>query len=294
VLEFEASAKDEIGTEREKDIQEIINYRKSILHAVDWLEEKPITLNMIKDIHGILLDSVRGKNKGRGRFRIVQNWIGRPGVSMEQAEYVPPEPLKLMEYLSNFEKYIHSNEKDLLVQLAIMHAQFEIIHPFVDGNGRVGRILIPLFLFEKRALSSPVFYISEYLEFHRDEYVNRLRAITQEGKWEEWIKFFLEAVFQQAKGNISKVKAILGLYQSKKERIQSITRSQYVVKIIDTLFARPIFSSTDFIKESGIPRRSALRFLGIMEKENIISILSPQKGNNPAIYIFNKLIEIIK
>lgn len=294
VLEFEASAKDKIDTERKKDIQEIINYRKSILNAVDWLKEKPITLNMIEEIHGILLDSVRGKNKGRGRFRAVQNWIGKPGASIEQAEYVPPEPLKLMEYLSNFEKYIHFNEKDLLVQLAIVHAQFEIIHPFVDGNGRVGRILIPLFLFEKKVLSSPIFYISEYLELHRDEYVNRLRAITQEDKWEEWIKFFLEAVFQQAKGNILKVKAILDLYQSKKERIQSITRSQYVVKIIDSLFARPIFSSKDFIKESGIPKASAMRILNLLEKEKIISVLKKGTGRKPNMLIFNKLINIIK
>lgn len=294
VLEFEASAKDEIDTEREKDIQEIINYRKSTFHAVDWLKEKPMTLNMIKEIHGILLDSVRGKNKGRGQFRTVQNWIGKPGASIEEAGYVPPEPLKLMEFLSNFEKYIHSKEKDLLVQLAIVHAQFEIIHPFVDGNGRVGRILIPLFLFEKGALSSPTFYISEYLELNRDEYVNRLRAITDENRWEEWIKFFLEAIYYQSKKNILKAKAVLDLYQSKKERIQQITRSQYIVKIIDSLFIHPIFSSTDFIKESGIAKPSAMRILNLLEKEKIISVLKKGTGRKPGILIFNKLLDIIK
>lgn len=202
--------------------------------------------------------------------------------------------MKLIECLSNFEKYIHFQEKDFLVQLAIVHAQFEIIHPFVDGNGRVGRILIPLFLFEKGILSSPIFYISEYLELHREEYVNRLKSITQEEKWEEWIKFFLNAVYQQAKKNTLKVETILDLYQTKKERIQSITHSQYVVKIIDSLFGRPIFSSTDFIKESGIPKPSAMRILNLLEKEKIVSVLKRGIGRKPNIFIFNKLINIIK
>lgn len=294
VLKFEAVAKDKIETEREKDIQEIINYRKSIFYAVEWLKEKPITLNLIKKIHGVLLDSVRGKDKRRGEFRNVQNWIGRPGAPLDKADYVPPEPLILHEYLANFEKYIHYQEKDFLVQLALVHAQFEIIHPFLDGNGRLGRILVPLFLYEKDILSSPVFYISGYLEEHRDEYVSRLRAITQEGRWEEWVVFFLKVIYEQAKKNSLKAQAILNLYQTKKGRIQDITHSKYIVNIIDTLFANPIFSSTDFIKRSDIPKRSALRFLDVLEKEGVISVLLPTKGNVPAIFMFKKLVEIIK
>lgn len=294
VLEFEASQKVDITTEREKDIQEIINYRKSIRFAVDWLCAKPITLNMIKQVHSILLNSVRGKDKGRGMFRAVQNWIGRPGVPVEQADYVPPDPMQLMEALSNFEKYIHYDEKDRLVQLAIIHAQFEIIHPFLDGNGRLGRILIPLFLYEKKLLHSPMFYISEYLEKYRDEYYDRLKAITREKKWNEWIEFFLKVVVEQAKLNSQKTIAILNLYNKMKERIQSVTRSQYVVKILDTLFARPIFSTTDFIRESGIPKRSTIRILNLIEKEKIITVLRPGSGRKANILMFNKLIEIIQ
>ena len=294
VFEFEASKQADIQTEKQKDIQEIINYRKSIGIAVNWLAKKPITINMIKEVHSILLNSVRGKDKGRGRFRAVQNWIGRPGASIEQAEYVPPEPMRIMEFLSNFEKYIHYEEKDILVQLAIVHAQFEIIHPFVDGNGRVGRILIPLFLYEKRLLSLPMFYISEYFETNRDEYYDRLKAITSEKRWEEWIEFFLNAVVEQSKTNSQKAKAILELYKKKKDRIQEITRSQYVIKIIDTLFAKPIFSSANFICESGIPKPSAMRFINLLEKENIISLLRKGKGRTPNIFIFNKLLQVIK
>ncbi|MDR4504911.1 MAG: Fic family protein [Candidatus Scalindua sp.] len=294
VLEFEASAQAVIQTEKEKDIQEIINYRKAIDMALDWLMKKPITLNLIKEIHGQLLDSVRGKDKGRGRFRSVQNWIGKPGTPVEQAYYVPPEPMRLMEYLSNFEKYIHFDEKDTLVQLAVVHAQFEIIHPFVDGNGRVGRILIPLLLYEKRVLSTPMFYISEYLEANRDEYYERLKAITQNKKWEEWIEFFLRSIVEQAKTNSKKAREILELYEKKKERMQTITRSQYVINIIDTLFARPVFSASDFIHSSGIPKASAMRFMKLLEKEGVISVLRKGGGRKASIYIFNKLLEIVE
>ena len=199
-----------------------------------------------------------------------------------------------MEFLSNFEKYIHYEEKDTLVQLSIVHAQFEIIHPFVDGNGRVGRILIPLFLYEKKLLSSPMFYISEYLEANRDEYYIRLKAITSEKKWEDWIGFFLKSVIEQSKANSKKARAILELYEQKKERIQAVTRSQYVIKILDTLFSKPIFSTTDFVRESGIPKRTAISILNLIEKEGIISTLRPGRGRKANIFMFNKLIAILQ
>ena len=130
-------------------------------------------------MHSVLLNSVRGKDKSRGNFRTMQNYIGRAGVSIEQARYIPPTPMVLPNYLHNFEKYLHYEEKDRLIQLAIIHAQFEIIHPFLDGNGRLGRIIMPLFLFEKGVLHTPMFYISEYLEANREEYYDRLLAVSE-------------------------------------------------------------------------------------------------------------------
>lgn len=291
VLEFEASP--DTKTEKYNDIREIINYREAMKHAVGWLDKKPITLNLIKELHEILLDSVRGRDKGRGRFRIVQNWIGKPGATMEQATYIPPDPNHLMEHLSNFEKYVHFDEKDRLVQLAIVHAQFEMIHPFIDGNGRLGRILIPLFLFEKKILNSPMFYISEYLEAHRDEYYSKLNDISREGKWDGWVGFFLKAVVEQAKVNSQKAKAILALYDRKKERITDITHSSYVIKVLDTLFAGPIFSTTRFIKVSRIPKASAMRLLNILKKEKIVTTLKPGSGRRPEMLVFRKLMDIV-
>ncbi|MDO8748498.1 MAG: Fic/DOC family N-terminal domain-containing protein [Candidatus Omnitrophota bacterium] len=290
VLEFEASP--DLRTEKREDILEILNYRKAMQLSVDWLKSKPITLNMIKDVHNTLLDSVRGKDKARGQFRRLQNWIGKPGTPMEEAMYIPPDPMFLMDHLSNFEKYIHFDEKDRLVQLAIVHAQFEIIHPFLDGNGRLGRILIPLFLYEKKALGSPMFYISEYLESHRDEYYARLNAITSDGQWNDWIEFFLKAVLEQAKNNSAKAKAILDLYNAKKDKIMAVTHSQYTVKILDTLFKTPIFNMTDFIKISGIPKASATRILNILKKEEMLAVLHQGRGRSPGVMAFTKLLKI--
>jgi Fic family protein len=291
VLKYEASP--DIKTEKYDDIREIINYREATRFATQWMKEKPITLNLIKQMHGILLDSVRGKDRSRGNFRTSQNYIGKPGVPIEQARYIPPDPLILMEHLSNFEKYFHYDEKDRLVQLAIVHAQFEIIHPFLDGNGRLGRILIPLFLYEKNVLHSPMFYVSEYLESNRDEYYDKLKAISEDRKWDDWIEFFLKAVIEQAKANSIKAKSILDLYNKKKTRITEITHSQYAIKILDTIFARPIFNTTDFIKHSRIPKPSAMRLLRILHKEGILSTLKEGSGRRAEVLMFNKLINIV-
>jgi Fic family protein len=289
VLEFEASNGQ--GGE-DADIQEIINYRRALRQAVDTLKERPISLNMIRAIHDTLLDSVRGRSKARGEFRRTQNWIGAPGADVDQARFVPPDPLHLMDHLSNLEKYIHHDEEDRLVQLAIIHAQFEIIHPFLDGNGRVGRILIPLFLYEKEVLSTPMFYMSAYLEGNRNEYYDRLLAITEKGDWEGWIRFFLTAVAEQASLNSRKARGILDLYQQKKEKIAKLTRSQFAIQALDTLFDRPIFSTTEFISQSGIPKPSGMRILKTLQREGVIATLREGRGRRPAILLFAKLINL--
>lgn len=292
VLEYEASPKKE--NPKQEDIQEIINYRQAMWHAVDSLKEKPINLNLIKEIHSVLLDSVRGRNKARGELRRFQVWIGRPGASIEEATFVPPDPLYLMEYLTNLENYIHYEERDRLVQLAIVHAQFEIIHPFLDGNGRVGRILIPLFLYEKELLNKPMFYISGYLEANRDIYYAKLRAITEEKDWTGWIQFFLTAIFKQAKDNSNKAKAILRLYEEMKEKITAVTRSQFSINAIDTLFKLPIFNTGDFVEFSKIPNQSAFRILTVLKENEIISTLQEAKGRNPAVLEFPALLSIVE
>ena len=290
VLKFEADPNQQ--TDKYADIQEVINYRKATSVAVEEMKRRPISLNLIKNMHSVLLQSVRGENKARGEFRKIQNWIGKPGSKIENARFVPPDPNELMKGLDNFEKYIHFDEKDRLVQLAIIHAQFEILHPFLDGNGRIGRILIPLFLFEKKILNTPMFYISAFFESHRDEYYDRLKGVTDNKDWEGWIKFFLQGVIQQSEKNIDKAGSILQLYEMMKEKMISITHSQYSIKALDNLFDMPVFSSTDFIKNSNIPKASAKRILNRLEESDIIDLLAEGAGRRPALYIFKQLIDI--
>jgi Fic family protein len=292
VLEFEADPKRKIEPDKYADIQEIINYRQAMQRAVELLEKRPISLNLIRELHSILLDSVRGANKARGEFRRIQNWIGPPDCSIEEATFVPPSPDMLPDVLDNWEKYIHFDEKERLVQMAVIKAQFELIHPFIDGNGRIGRMLVPLFLYEKKLLSRPMFYLSAYLERNRELYYHRLNAISEKNDWDGWIQFFLTAITEQAKENTRKARAILELYEEMKQKVPEITRSRYSVQAIDALFVRPLFSTRDFMELSKIPKISAFRILNELKTSGIIQILHEGKGSRASIMIFGKVIEI--
>lgn len=293
VYEYEAKILKDISDKKQGDIQEIINYRKALNFAVEGLNSRPISLNLVLDIHSILLDSVRGTNKARGELRKIQNWLGRPGAKIENATYIPPTPERLMIYFDNFEKYIHYDDKDVLVQLAIIHAQFELIHPFLDGNGRVGRILIPLFLYEKKLLKSPVFYISEYLEANREIYYDRLKQISQDGNWNDWIIFFLTAIIEQSKTNTLKAKAILDLYEKMKIEVSSIVRSQFSIFASDAIFKNPYFTTSEFISYTKMPKSTAARIIKEFKERKIIDVLIEGSGRRPETMYFIELSKII-
>lgn len=288
VLEFEAGL--DFDAEKTKDIQEIVNYRKTLTLAAQEVAHRPISLGLLRQMHGVLMDSVRGANKMPGEFRREQNWIGSAGCTQEQASFVPPSPLQLLDHLQALETYLAGSDVDVLLQCAVLHAQFELIHPFKDGNGRIGRLLIPLFLYQKRALASPMFYLSDYLESHRELYYARLQAISREGDWTGWIAFFLGAVTQQAQANSERVRAILALYEDMKRRIAELTRSQYAIVVLDTLFDRPIFQSGDFVLRSGIPKQSALPFLRTLREAGILQVLREASGRRSAVLAFRDLL----
>lgn len=274
------------------DIHEIQNYRKALMLGADYLLDMPISLPLIRQMHKVLLDSVRGEDKTPGHFRKDQNWIGSQGTPIEEATFVPPNPFIVEEYLNKWIQYIRASDIDDLIQLAIVHAQFELIHPFNDGNGRIGRLLIPLFLYYKKVLSSPMFYLSAYLERHRDEYYESLRIISDKGDWNQWIEFFLNGVKVQAMHNSNKVRDIMNLYEKMKTVIQDITHSQYSFKIIDAMFDKPIFSTTDFIKRTEISKQSASKFLTALKDRELIAVMEEASGRRPAVYIFRELINI--
>jgi Fic family protein len=232
---------------------------------------------------------------GRGRFRTIQNWIGAPGTPIEQADFVPPEPMIVKQALDNWEKYYHADQPDPMVQLAIVHAQFEIIHPFLDGNGRIGRILIPLFLSEKKLLSRPMFYLSAYLERHRDEYIERLRALGRNPEaWGPWIDFFLRALTEQAHLNARKAQAIMDLYGELKERVIALTHSQYAVPLLDQIFERPLFRSTQ-LKLAGdrAPSRQAIaQMLRVLRENGILTVVREGRGRRPQVLALDSLIDL--
>lgn len=292
VLRYEASAKKDV--KNLEDIQEVINYRKALDHAVDYLKERPTCLNLCREIHFILLDSVRGKDKARGEFRKIQNWIGSGGANIEQASYVPPPPERMMELLSNLESYFHFEEKDRLVQLAIIHAQFELVHPFLDGNGRVGRILMPLLLMEWGLLNAPVFYISEYIDNTRNNYYDLLKAISEKQDWESWIIYFLTVIVAQAKTNTRKTEAILDLYNEMKVELDSLLRSKYTLKVLDTIFMKPYFNTNDFVENSNIPKRTAINIINALAGASILSIEKKGSGTSPSAVRFTGLLDIVK
>ncbi len=293
VWKFEAG-ENPIAEERRVDIQEIMNYRRALHTAEKALKSKPFHLNLLKDLHRILLDSVRGMNKAPGEFRKIQNWIGKPGTPIEQAEYVPPAPNVLMQFLDNLEKYYHMDRPDQLVQLAVIHGQFEIIHPFLDGNGRLGRMIIPLFFHEKKILSRPMFYLSKYFEEHRDEYYSRLKALSKEEQgWNDWITFFLRAVDEQAKENALTVRKIINLYENLKERVITLTHSQYAVPLLDQIFKQPIFQSSHLLEKKGMPSKPmVMTLLAKLREAGILKVLREGSGRRAQILALPKLINL--
>ena len=195
--------------------------------------------------------------------------------------------------MDNWEKYYHAEERDALVQLAIVHAQFEIIHPFVDGNGRLGRMLVPLFLFESEILSRPMFYLSAYLETHRDEYYALLRGLDGPESWNRWVSFFLKALADQARANSHKAREILDLYARLKEQVLSLTRSRYAIPLLDHLFRQPIFAPSRLSELKGMPSKPMV--MGLLRKlrgAGILAVLREARGRRSQILALTELVNL--
>ncbi|MDR3195498.1 MAG: Fic family protein [Endomicrobium sp.] len=294
VYKLEAGAEQDKA--KENDINEIINYRKAITASLEMLERRQfIHLNMLKELHKVLLSGVRGENRARGEFRKIQNFIGPYGCDQEMAVYVPPIPENVQDCLGDWERYVNNDEQEVLVQLAVMHAQFEIIHPFIDGNGRTGRILIPIFLLQKGYLKKPAFYLSEYLEANRGAYYEALRNISKSNDWQGWVEFFLKAIAEQSERGKLKAEKILNLYEDMKKNFYDAAKSRYYINILDTFFKKPIINLTTLLSDSGIfNRKTATQILDKLAKKGYVEILKKGSGSSPTIFAFPALINIIE
>lgn len=293
VLEIEAGADGEVEQPKRDDAEEIRNYRAALSFAANAVVDRPLSPHLLREAHALLMDGVRGRDKDPGSFRTEQNWIGQSGCPIERASFVPIPQAHLLTGLETWANYIASRaELDPLVQLAIVHAEFEALHPFKDGNGRLGRMIIPLFLFERGVLSGPNFYMSGYLESRRDQYIEHMRSISRDGSWTDWCAFFLEGLVAQASENQSKAQAILELHQDMIHRVAELTHSQYSGRAVDFLFSRPVFASSHFVDGSQIPRQTALRFLPVLRDANILRVIRESAGRRPAILAFPQLLNI--
>jgi Fic family protein len=291
VLEFEAG-QDAPSPERRDDIQEVLNYRAAMREAERLLETVPLSQRVMKEAHRVLLSGVRGQNKAPGEYRKIPNWIGPPGCSIEDARFVPIGAHRLPDAMSAWERYAHSDAPDRLVQLAILHAEFEALHPFLDGNGRLGRMLVPLFLWQTGLIQRPTFYISAYFEARREAYYEGLLTVSRDDDWTGWCRFFLEAVREQAEANLAKSQSILNLYERMKRDVADMTRSQYAIHALDWIFERPIFRSTDLVSAAGIPASTARRFLGVLREGGILKVLVKGRGRRPHVLSFPELLGI--
>jgi Fic family protein len=290
LFQYEASMEQDEGKGR--DIQEIQNYRTALIEGESALGEYPFSLHLVRGLHKTLMDSVRGKDKSPGEFRRDQNWIGKPGCTIEDASFIPPSPLILGDCLHSWEAYIQSTDIDPIVQAAIAHAQFELIHPFKDGNGRIGRVIVTLFLRYKGLLPGPQFYLSRYLERNREEYLSRLSAISEARDWDGWLDFFLRAVQLQSDENASKVRRILALYERTKQRIVEETRSQYAIAVLDAIFRHPVFTASMLVSEQGLEKPTVAQLVRRMKAAGLVTEIREARGQRPAVLLFPELLKI--
>jgi Fic family protein len=298
VLEYEAGKRD-MDKRKIEDINVLRNYRKTLLWAEEELKNgKEFSLFFLKEMHSILMHESRWDSSTEpGTFRTKRVYIGQPGTSIEQAKYIPPEHFLIPEYMENWEDYLKNSKEERLVKTAVIHAQFEIIHPFDDGNGRIGRMLITLFLYLSGMLHRPIFYMSQYFENNRDHYYEALRNITRHDncQWHEWIEFFIIAVKEQVKNNIKKVREINKLYKQKSTEFKEAIRSQYYKDAIEAFFKRPIINSIDFARESKIKSFSTARnILKKLESKNLIKKVKEGQGRYPSIYLFKDIMDLLE
>ena len=245
---FEA---DETEPPHAPDVREVANYVRAMEYGLERLKELPISGRLIREIHEILMTNIRGGHSHTtpGEFRTSQNWIGPPGCSLMDSTFVPPPVEEMKEAFALLEKYLNTSPREpLLIQCAMMHYQFEAIHPFIDGNGRVGRLLIPFLLCERGVLSQPLLYLSSFFEHYRDDYYRRLLAVSREGDWRSWVEFFLRGVITQSQEGLTSAKAILDLHAEFREAIRSKRPPHTASRILDQLFTNPVLSVAKLLK----------------------------------------------
>jgi Fic family protein len=290
VLEFEADLTPRGDIE---GVLEVVNYIKAMNHGIQKLKEFPMSLRLIREVHKLLIEGTRGTHRSPGEFRRSQNWIGPPGATLNDAAFIPPPPSLVTQSMGDLENFLY--EKDTtppLVKMALIHAQFETIHPFLDGNGRIGRLLIAFYLVWKEILSKPLLYLSYYLKKYRSDYYSLLEKIRTEGAWEEWIKFFLKGIYVTSAEAAATAREIIGLKEKLHEELYSRSiASIYGVKFVDLLFAKPVINVGDVIQGLKVSKETGSELVRKFEAAGILAEITGKKRYRR--YAFREYVAIV-
>lgn len=271
VLVFEVEGESEFPV----DVAEVINYVSAMNYGLGRLAQLPLSLHLIREIHRELMQGVRGQNRDPGEFRRTQNWVGPGGATLATATFVPPPPQLLMEHLGHLENFMHDDTCPPLIRAGLAHAQFETIHPFLDGNGRIGRLLITFMLCQEGVLHRPLLYLSSYLKQRRAEYYDRLQAVRLNGQWEEWLDFFFRGVAETADEAWRTAQAILDLQQQNRQLLQSRKASMNTLRVHDLLWRYPIVTVPFLQRELRLTFQGAN---GIVQRLETLGILEESTG----------------
>ncbi len=275
------------------DVREVANYVKALEYGLSRLKDFPMSLRLIREIHSKLMEGVCGSYQTPGEFRRSQNWIGSPGCTLMGAIYVPPPPEEMHAALNHFEKYLYtSSPLPPLIRLALIHYQFEAIHPFLDGNGRIGRLLITFLLCADGLLPQPLLYLSAFFERFRDEYYERLLAVSQHGEWKEWITFFLRAITSQSQDGVRRSDRLLALWQQYRTKLQAARASALLLQLVDRLFSLPVITTRRAAQLLSVTPRSAQLNIDKLRDANILRETTGKPRNR--IYIASEIISIIE
>lgn len=269
-----------------RNVADVVNYIKATEYAIRRLHELPLCNRLFKETHAILMEGVRGQEKNPGEFRCSQNWIGGKGSTLRNAKYIPPSPDDMTEAMSDLEKYINAEDRlDGLIRAALIHYQFETIHPFLDGNGRIGRLLITLFLMEKKILTTPALYISYFLKKNRVEYYDRMTEVRSKGNYEQWVKFFLQAIAESAKDAIAAIDELTALHDKNVDLVAGMGRaSKNAMLVFRYLEANPIIEIGKTAEALGITFGTASNVVERLSSAGILEQTTTGRRNRTFAY----------
>ncbi|MBE7157611.1 MAG: Fic family protein [Rhodospirillales bacterium] len=296
VLRYEAekeSEEDDVETAYRSEAVEVHLYSYAMRNAQRALKDgAPISNWLLRSVHKQLLGFGRGAHLSPGEFKTEQNYLADRG--RRKVLFVPVSPGHLNIFLDKLFIYMNNDDWEILIRTALVRLEFEAIHPFKDGDGRIGRMLIPLVLWQAGAISQPYFYMSGYLGQRRDEYIDRMREVSAHDDWTGWIVFFLEALENQANQNLQKAEEIRSLHEEMKDKFRSVLSSQWITLVLDFMFTRPVFRNNMFTSKSGIPQQTAHRVTRTLSEHNMLRTIVPAAGRRPAMYAFEPLLTIVR